>query len=422
MPAKILLADKSITIQKVVEMLFSGREYEVVCVSDGEAALNEAERIAPDVVLADVDLPRMDGYSLAAKLRKSPGLAQTPTILMMSRDDVYDHAKGKQAGINDTIVKPFESQELISKVKKAMAAAPARSSEPAPATYTRPQPSATAPRAGASAQAEPKQTPPNIFDIISEAPTASELKRTKAPAADETVYEVEPEVEEIASPFASEEATSLPIGDQALEEMRVGLGLTPQTEDPYPKMVTFESFDMDTASAGPATRPQSASASPSAPPAAHQAEIVTFESLDMAREAEKMFSPQQPAAPIPSTTPPALPKEELKAMVGELVTRMTEKYLNDMPLPTSPKIAEETVRSVVAEHVSKMAEKAFKDMPPPSPPKISEETIRRGLQDAVTKVAREMAQSIIEQVAWEVIPQLAEHLIKEEIEKIKAMK
>jgi len=62
MPVKILLADKSITIQKVVEMLFSGREYEVACVSDGDTALHEAERLVPDVVLADVDLPRVDGY------------------------------------------------------------------------------------------------------------------------------------------------------------------------------------------------------------------------------------------------------------------------------------------------------------------------------------------------------------------------
>ena len=65
MPVKLLLADKSITIQKVVEMLFSGREYEVVCVSDGENALSEASRVAPDVVLADVDLPRIDGYNFS---------------------------------------------------------------------------------------------------------------------------------------------------------------------------------------------------------------------------------------------------------------------------------------------------------------------------------------------------------------------
>jgi twitching motility two-component system response regulator PilG len=98
MPVKILLADKSITIQKVVEMLFSGKDYEVTCVSDGDTALHEASRVVPDVVLVDVDLPRIDGYSFAGRLKQTPQLSQTPVILMMSRDDVYDSPKGKQGG------------------------------------------------------------------------------------------------------------------------------------------------------------------------------------------------------------------------------------------------------------------------------------------------------------------------------------
>ncbi len=131
MPVKILLADKSITIQKVVEMLFSGRNYEVVCVSDGETALNEAARVVPDVVLVDVDLPRIDGYSFASRLKQIPQFAQTPVILMMSRDDVYNDAQGKQAGIIDNIAKPFESQDLIGKVKKAISGTPQRAAQPA---------------------------------------------------------------------------------------------------------------------------------------------------------------------------------------------------------------------------------------------------------------------------------------------------
>jgi twitching motility two-component system response regulator PilG len=140
MPVKILLADKSITIQKVVEMLFSGRDYEVLCVSDGESALNEASRAVPDVVLADVDLPKMDGYTFAARLKQTPPLAHIPVILMMSRDDVYDSAKGKQAGIMDNIAKPFESQDLIAKVKKAVGAVPPPPAEPVRPAAAAPHP------------------------------------------------------------------------------------------------------------------------------------------------------------------------------------------------------------------------------------------------------------------------------------------
>ena len=133
MAVKILLADKSITIQKVVEMLFSGKEYEVMCVSDGDTALGEASRIVPDVILADVDLPRIDGYRFAGRLKETPALAKVPVILMLSRDDVYDAGKGKQAGIVDNIAKPFESQDLIGKVKKALTGVPA-GAPPSPAT------------------------------------------------------------------------------------------------------------------------------------------------------------------------------------------------------------------------------------------------------------------------------------------------
>src|SRR5512144_146223 len=154
---KILLADKSITIQKVVEMLFSGRDYEVLCVSDGESALSEASRTIPDVVLADVDLPKMDGYAFSARLRQTPQLAKIPVILMMSRDDVYDSAKGREAGIIDNIAKPFESQELIAKVKRAVAMV-----SPQPAETVRPaaEQKPEAPVSRPAAVAPPPPPPP----------------------------------------------------------------------------------------------------------------------------------------------------------------------------------------------------------------------------------------------------------------------
>lgn len=362
MPVKILLADRSITIQKVVEMLFSGREYEVACVSDGETAVNEATRTVPDVVLADVDLPRIDGYSLAARFKSIPALARTPVILMMSRDDVYEDAKGKQAGIIDYIAKPFESQELIGKVKKALAAAPPRLAEPAPAAYPPPRPAAAAPRPVAPTTVKPKQAvPTDIFDIISNAPSQAELTRTAAPVPveEESVYEVEPVVEEVEAPLTREEAKALPTGAKAVEEMRAGLGLTEKTEERQPEIVTFESFE--TALEPPVQ--------PTPLPKPVQA------------------TPAPPRPVTPSVQPPTLPTEELR------------------------KMAEESM--------AKMAAEAFKDMPLPSLPKISDETIRRGIEEAVMKVARLMAREVIEKVAWEVIPQLAENLIKEEIERLK---
>ncbi len=70
--------------------------------------------------------------------------------------------------------------------------------------------------------------------------------------------------------------------------------------------------------------------------------------------------------------------------------------------------------------VTRMAEDIFKNMPPPQMPKISDEAVRRGLESVLSQIARETAKEVIEKVAWEAVPHLAEHLIKEEIERLKA--
>jgi CheY-like chemotaxis protein len=457
MPIKILLADKSITIQKVVEMLFSGREYEVASVSDGEAALNEATRSVPDVVLADVDLPRIDGYSLAARFKKVPALAQTPVILMMSRDDVYEGEKGKQAGIVDYIAKPFESQELIGKVKKALPLAPPRPAEPALSAHTPPPQRAAEPRPIAPAPEKPKQAAPtDIFDIINNAPSPAEVVRTVAPAPEEeeAVYEVEPVVEEVEAPLAQEEAKALPIGAKAVEEMRAGLGLAEKTEERQPEIVTFESFEaaLETEHPLPLPTPEKFAPTPPRPASPLSAPSPTMPKEEPRKPPEKSMATMAAEVlkdmPLPSV--PIISEEAMRKMAEESVAKMAEKVFRDMPPPSVPIISEEAMRRMAEESVAKMAEKVFRDMPPSIPtlseeamrkmaeesvekmaenvfrdiplpplPKISDETIRRGIEEAVMKVARLMAREIIEKVAWEVIPQLAETLIKEEIERLK---
>lgn len=424
MPVKLLLADKSITIQKVVEMLFSGRDYEVVCVSDGDAALNEAARVVPDVALVDVDLPRIDGYTLAARLKQDPKLAQTPVILMMSRDDVYDGAKGKQAGILDSIAKPFESQELIGKVKKALAAAPPRLAEPAPPTARRPlAPSPPAP----AAPAKPKKAAPtDIFEIINEAPTQADLARAAAPDEEESVFEVEPVVEEVEGPLARESAKALPIGAKAVEEMRAGLGLTKEKEEPQPEIVTAESLEMALKADQQAEfRPKTTGPLSSAPrPLQQPVQPPMSEKHAMAEEAVAKTG-KQVFEHMPSPQLPMLSASEVWGIAEETVAKMAKDVFAQMPSIQPSQGSGADMRSMVEEMVSKSVKEAL-EKASPSPatelpiPKISEETVRRGIEEAVMRIAREVAHEVIEKVAWEVIPQLAEIMIKEEIERLKA--
>jgi hypothetical protein len=78
------------------------------------------------------------------------------------------------------------------------------------------------------------------------------------------------------------------------------------------------------------------------------------------------------------------------------------------------------LRKIAEDTISRMALELFSDMTPPIP-KISEDTVRRGIEEAVKTIAREVAREVIEKVAWETVPQLAEVMIKEEIERLKAM-
>jgi CheY-like chemotaxis protein len=397
MPVKILLADKSITIQKVVEMLFSGKEYEVQCVSDGETALSEAARINPDVVLADIDLPRVDGYTFSARLRKAPALTKTPVILMMSRDDVYDEAKGRQAMITDHIAKPFESQELIGKVKKAVAGAPQRPAESvAPATAAlKPQPATEAPKpqpaaAPPAAAKTGKEAPVDIFDIIEEAPSHAEMKQAKPAAEDEGIYEVEPEIE--FEEELDEGAMMLPTGAKAVEEMREGLGLVDKKQPAEDEIVSFESIDM-----GGSVR-----------------EYKPMRSEPAARE----WKP--PVEPASSASAPSLSESDLWNMAETVVAKAAkEMFTTAQPLP-APSLPEQELRSIAEKTIAAMAKDVVAKMPPPQPPQISADLLRDLVAESVQKVVRDVARDIVEKVAWEVIPDLAEMLIKAEIERLKS--
>jgi CheY-like chemotaxis protein len=396
MPVKILLADKSITIQKVVEMLFSGKDYEVVCVSDGETALTEAGRVVPDVILADIDLPRVDGYAFAGRLRQMPALAQTPVILMLSRDDVFDQVKAKEVAIVDHIAKPFESQELIGKVKKAGAGGAARPAEQAAAAPATPKSAPAAPRPQVAPAAPPKPAKkaaaPDIFDIIEEAPSQEEVKRSAARSEDESIYEVEPVIE-VEEQIPGETAKALPVGQKAVEEMREGLGLGRTQQEADQDIVSFESLDLGT----PAAREYQPPRQQEPPKPAR-------------REA-----PKAPAAPAATAAHQAsLTESDIWNMAEATVARIAKDMLGTMQPPQASGPSAQELRSMVQQAVAEQGAATAREVAPPQVPE-------RVVQQAVQSAVQEMARDIIEKVAWEVVPDLAATMIREEIERLKAL-
>jgi CheY-like chemotaxis protein len=119
-PTKILVADDSVTMRRVLEMTFAGEDARVVAVESAEAALLKAAEFAPDVVFADISLPGVDGYELCRKL-KTQGGSKAAVIAVASQHHPFDEAKGRAAGLDDHVSKPFDTQALIDRVSQVLA-------------------------------------------------------------------------------------------------------------------------------------------------------------------------------------------------------------------------------------------------------------------------------------------------------------
>lgn len=118
---KLLLADDSTTIQKVVSIIFSGDEYELTVVDNGTDALARARESLPDVMLVDAVMPGIDGYAVCRAVRDDPRLTFVPILLLTGVFDSFDETAAVAAGADDVIPKPFEAQVLIDKVTELIA-------------------------------------------------------------------------------------------------------------------------------------------------------------------------------------------------------------------------------------------------------------------------------------------------------------
>lgn len=118
MSRTLLLADGSITIQRVIELTFAHEDVRVMSVADGRRAMQMLETEQPDIVLLDVDLPEMDGYALAAYIRRVPRLKDVPVLLLAGAFEPVDQARARDVGSDGVILKPFEPQVVVTRVKE----------------------------------------------------------------------------------------------------------------------------------------------------------------------------------------------------------------------------------------------------------------------------------------------------------------
>ncbi|MGB3564257.1 MAG: response regulator [Thermoanaerobaculia bacterium] len=115
MSKTILLADDSLTIQKVVELTFMEEDFDVVSVSDGDHALAKLGELTPALVIADVHMPGASGYEVCSQVKSAhPGV---PVLLLVGTFELFDEEEAKTAGADAHLKKPFDSQELLQMVE-----------------------------------------------------------------------------------------------------------------------------------------------------------------------------------------------------------------------------------------------------------------------------------------------------------------
>lgn len=114
---KLLLADDSIAIQKVIDLTFTDEGMEVTTVGDGQDALEKLNQFTPDVVLADIFMPGVDGYELCKFIKEDERFRGVPVMLLVGSFEPFDEAEAKRAGADDVVTKPFQSiRDLVSRV------------------------------------------------------------------------------------------------------------------------------------------------------------------------------------------------------------------------------------------------------------------------------------------------------------------
>ena len=119
---KIMIVDDDNNIAELIALYLTKECYDTLIVSDGEEALQQFPVFAPNLILLDLMLPGIDGYGVCKEIRKT---SQVPIIMLSAKGEVFDKVLGLELGADDYMIKPFDSKELVARVKAVLRRQPA---------------------------------------------------------------------------------------------------------------------------------------------------------------------------------------------------------------------------------------------------------------------------------------------------------
>lgn len=115
---KVMVIDDSNTIRKSAEIFLKSSGCEVQLAEDGFQAMSKIVDNPPDIIFIDIVMPRLDGYQACMLIKRNPIYQSIPVIMLSSKDGLFDKAKGRIAGSDDYLTKPFTAEGLLSIIRK----------------------------------------------------------------------------------------------------------------------------------------------------------------------------------------------------------------------------------------------------------------------------------------------------------------
>ncbi|MBW2715234.1 MAG: response regulator [Deltaproteobacteria bacterium] len=484
MPKTILLADDSVTIQKVVAISFASEDATVVTVDNGDDAITKAREIHPDIVLADVVMPGKNGYEVCAAIKADPALSHIPVMLLTGTFEAFDEARAREVGSAGHIAKPFEAQSLISQVCSLIDAS--AGATPPPATVDSAEGPAVSDDAfdffddeESARDLTPAQNPVGDFDNLEFKSPASDFSfgdddlSVSAPSLDQSVP-VTPEVAPIAEAVEVTEATPVADATPLDVELEQPASAAPGGDDPDDSLAPDASRSgdqpFDFAVAEDVTDPL---ADLDPVPSVDPSDFAQATVIDPLGASGYDVSSSDLGPPMTDTRPDPLQVAATDADEAEM-TRLAPETPPDpnswpdptpmaaTPIPddltivvaedpmqaglTPPPQAEPVAIAAEDDAPAVLAAELYSEPDPaeaPAAPAASpaepanallaaiEPELRQQLHDTLEKIAWEsfgdltdaiVRQSVerVEKIAWEVIPRMAETLIEEEIRRMKA--
>jgi CheY-like chemotaxis protein len=400
---KLLLADDSITIQKVVDLTFVDEGVTVLCLNNGREAIEQLADFMPDVVLADVLMPEVNGYELCEYIKNTDELKHIPVMLLVGSFEPFDEEEARRVGANDTLTKPFQSiRRLIEKVGLLSANRPPEEQIPTaelPRADDEPERPVetlnTAELEMTTADTRPLQA--ELRHVVDNAALAQARERETASTSNLN-SEASESTESSGSMGSMEMETTRSVAPQvAARETLLDLGDIGDMAQPRQQLADDFVLDLDLDEVPEPAPMESAFAG-----AGYRS-----------RDRHSMRAVTEPS--FAGVTAPVMPEPTPDQLARtQEFERITDEPLDEAAHQTNYRDAP-IAEIIPAEDSSAGAMSSAPESSPVSA--ISAEQLSPEMIDAIARRAVEhMSEKVIQEIAWEVVPQLAELLIKRQLE------